>query len=89
MHGEAATAQPHRSPSSGDTIDFVVDCRADVDYDTFNWPVTLRLTPSDERAAQVWDSTSGFHGPLRSPPLTRWEELAQVLLMSNEFMFVD
>lgn len=29
-----------------------------------------------------------FHG-LVVPPLSRWEQLAQVLLMSNEFMFVD
>ena len=36
----------------------------------------------------MWDSVSGFHGPL-VPPLSRWEQLAQVLLMSNEFMFVD
>jgi hypothetical protein len=36
----------------------------------------------------VWESTSGFHGPL-IPPMTRWQELAQVLLMSNEFAFVD
>ena len=78
-----------RSPSKqGDTIDFVTDCRTNVDYDAFNWTVTLRLTTSDNRPEQVWDSTSGFHGPL-TPPLTRWQELAQVLLMSNEFVFVD
>ena len=26
---------------------------------------------------------------MATPQLSRWEQLAQVLLMSNEFMFVD
>ncbi|MGE3241419.1 MAG: hypothetical protein AB7I57_10145, partial [Pirellulales bacterium] len=87
----------------GDKIDFVVDGRGGIEYDTFNWPVTVRLTspettspqktspqttPPDGATVQIWDSTSGFHGPLVSP-LSRWEQLAQVLLMSNEFMYID
>ena len=56
--------------------------------DEFNWTVTLRLTTSDKDPGQVWDSSSGFHGPL-TVPLSRWQELAQILLMSNEFVFVD
>jgi preprotein translocase subunit SecD len=72
----------------GDTIDFITDMRANIDHDVFRWPVTLRLTTTDKDAGQVWASTTGFHGPI-TPPLTRWQELAQVLLMSNEFAFVD
>jgi hypothetical protein len=88
FHSEASTAPTALTVEAGDTVDFISDCRAAVDHDSFGWTVTLRLTPADGQPEQVWDSVSGFHGPLQ-PPLSRWEELAQVLLMSNEFMFVD
>jgi hypothetical protein len=88
-HSEAATTPPPISVEPGDTIDFVTDARGTLSYDQFNWTVTLRLMPkNDSDAVQLWDSASGFHGPLVLP-LTRWEQLAQTLLMSNEFMFVD
>jgi hypothetical protein len=87
-HGEAGTVAADVPLEAGDTMDFVVDGREGIDYDTFSWPVTVRLTSPDGANVQIWDSTSGFHGPLVSP-LSRWEQLAQVLLMSNEFMFVD
>jgi hypothetical protein len=87
-NSQAATAPPPVAVQKGDTIDFITDCRGSVDYDQFNWTVTLRLTTSDKDPGQVFDSTTGFHGPL-TPPLSRWQELAQVLLMSNEFAFID
>jgi hypothetical protein len=85
---QAATSLPPITVQKGDTIDFITDMRATIDHDVFRWPVTLRLTTSDKDAGQIWDSTTGFHGPI-TPPLTRWQQLAQVLLMSNEFAFVD
>jgi len=88
FHADVATAPPQIAVEAGDTIDFVTDCRAGVDYDNFNWTVTMRLTPSGGDPMQLWDSVGGFHGPL-VPPLSRWDQLAQVLMMSNEFMFVD
>ncbi len=88
FHSQAATSPPQFAVQQGDTIDFITDCSGNVDSDEFTWSVNLRMTTSDKDAGQVWDSAAGFHGPLK-PPLTRWEELAQVLLMSNEFVFVD
>jgi hypothetical protein len=88
FHSEATTAPAQFRVKAGDTIDFITDCRAGVEYDNFAWTITLRLAPDESQPAQVWDSVSGFHGR-RQPPLSRWDELAQVLLMSNEFMFVD
>jgi len=87
-HSETATSVQPTAIEPGDTVDFITDCGPTLDNDQFNWAVTLRLTGSADDARQVWDSTSGFHGPLELP-LTRWQELAQVLLMSNEFVFVD
>jgi hypothetical protein len=46
------------------------------------------LKTAEIEPEQVWESAAGFHGPI-TPPLTRWQELAQVLLMSNEFAFID
>jgi hypothetical protein len=88
LHSQAPTNPRPLEVRKGDTIDFITDCRGSVDSDAFHWTVTLRLTASDKDPGQIWESSSGFHGPI-SPPLTRWQELAQVLLMSNEFSFVD
>jgi hypothetical protein len=33
-----------------------------------------------------WKGAAGAKG---EPPLSAWDELAQVLLLTNEFMFVD
>jgi len=87
-HAEAGTVAADIAVERGDTIDFVVDGRGGIDFDTFRWPVTVRLASPDGANVQIWDSASGFHGPL-VPPLSRWEQLAQVLLMSNEFMYID
>src|SRR5262249_53590563 len=71
-HGEAVTNIPSLAVQAGDTVDFVTDSRANVDYDTFIWAVTARLKTNDKAPEQVWESPSGFHGPL-NPPLTRWQ----------------
>jgi hypothetical protein len=88
FHNEAVTKVPQIAVERGDTIDFVTDSSSNTDFDAFNWTVTMRLQAADSKSEQVWDSAADFHGRL-TPPLTRWQELAQVLLMSNEFAFVD
>ncbi len=42
----------------------------------------------ENQLARLWGFMNGFHVPIVQP-LSRWEQLAQVLLMSNEFVFVD
>jgi hypothetical protein len=41
--------------------------------------------------AKEWNAKKEFGGPPPEDrkPLTAWEKYAQVLLLSNEFMFVD
>ncbi len=79
----------------GDTIDVVVDCRSDPQYDSFTWAPTIRLlklsTGGGSGSQTEWDAAMQFNGPEEkaAPPLTRWEKYAQVLLMSNEFLFID
>jgi hypothetical protein len=81
---------------AGETIDFVVDCRGSVTSDSFTWPVTVKQHKIPEGIAggqdtAEWDAQKDFAGPSPKPsaPLTPWEKYAQVLLETNEFVFVD
>jgi hypothetical protein len=83
----------------GDTLDFVVDCAADDVEDRFLWAPTLTLTSGEatpqksrfREAGIKWSAQDGFSGPAEefAQPLTPWEKYAQILLLSNEFAFVD
>jgi mono/diheme cytochrome c family protein len=75
----------------GDTIDFVVDCRASVDSDSFTWAPTIRYAGGGEgKNDEKWSAKADFSGPRKEfKPLTPWERYAQALLLSNELMFVD
>jgi hypothetical protein len=81
----------------GDTIDFAVDCLGDATGDTFKWAPLVTMIDAESRAAMVssgqptvWDAKANFVDPAKLPkPLGAWAKLAQVLLLSNEFAFVD
>jgi len=68
----------------GDTIDFIVDIGDTLNSDQFLWRPLIRS--GDDR----WDARTEFGGPLPLPDfLTPWEQYAQVLLLANEFAFLD
>lgn len=69
---------------AGDTLDFAVDIGGTLNNDQFVWEV--RITSAEP--ANAWQSRTDFVGP-RSTALDPWEQLAQVLFATNEFMFVD
>jgi hypothetical protein len=81
----------------GDAIDFAVDCLADATGDTFKWAPLVTMVDAESKTAMmkagqptVWDAKANFVDPAKLPkPLGPWEKLAQVLLLSNEFAFVD
>ena len=74
---------------SGDTIDFVVDCGATAFGDEFTWAPTVNLVGKDgNKPEMVSASAKEFRGP-PPPTLLPWEQLALVMLQSNEFVFVD
>ncbi len=75
----------------GDTIDFVTDCRASVNSDSFTWAPTIRYAGVGEgKNEEKWNAKADFSGPRKEfKPLTSWERYAQALLLSNELMFVD
>jgi len=78
--------------TKGDTIDFVVDIGDGLAYDQFLWRIKLSEiahTNRDQLQSEnaVWDSLEDFEG---MPPeqLDAWQQLAQVLIGTNEFLFV-
>lgn len=76
--------------SKGDTIDFVVDIGDGLAYDQFLWRIKLsEVTPTEQERTEstVWDSVQDFQG---KPPeqVDVWQQLAQVLIGTNEFLFV-
>ncbi|MCC7087314.1 MAG: DUF1553 domain-containing protein, partial [Pirellulales bacterium] len=84
--GSRSTAVSIEDVVPGDHVDFVVSCRANDAYDSFEWRVTLTLENPGER--EIWDAERDFHGPAAAP-LELWAQFVQVLLMSNEFLYVD
>jgi hypothetical protein len=72
----------HVEVKAGDTLDFIVSCRADNNSDSFQWAPILHGDGVE------WNAQTQFPKPL-PPALTPWEKLAQVLLSTNEFVFVD
>jgi len=73
----------------GDTLDFLTDCRDNPNHDSFQWRVTIRQAESAEGATIAeWKSERDFHGP-QPEPLSAWHRLAQTLMLTNEFLFLD
>ncbi len=78
----------------GDTLDFLTSCRTDPTGDTYRWAPTITM-PGREMAAMPgmmmkWDAKTHFLDTTKMPaPLGPWEELAQVLLLSNEFAVAE
>ncbi len=67
---------------AGEVIDFVVDARDDYESDSFTWAPVIR---SGEKS---WDARKDFRGPAPRR-LSAFAQFAQVLLLTNELMFLD
>jgi hypothetical protein len=77
----------------GDAMDFVTDCNGSVDFDSFTWSPIIRFLPDGKSAPgerMEWSATSDFADAAHAlHPLDAWQKYAQVLLMSDELVFVD
>ena len=97
LHNDKAETKLARlEVKKDDTLDFLVDFNADLNSDDFQWsPVITSLDApgggSSVETTTEWSAKKDFAGPSDPPPrpLSPWERYAQVLLLSNEFMFVD
>ncbi|MFP6584244.1 MAG: DUF1553 domain-containing protein, partial [Candidatus Hydrogenedentota bacterium] len=80
---------------AGDIIDFIASPGTTPTYDTFEWSIKLTMARPEDSEGQSfiteWDAREDFAGPPPEPPepLDSWGQLAQVLLLTNEFMYVD
>ncbi len=80
---------------AGEWLDFVVDSQDSLSHDDFLWAPRIRSAPGEAAPASAaapnrWDAQRDFGGPPPSfHPLDPWAALAQVLLLSNEFAYVD
>lgn len=88
----------------GDTIDFVVGCISGPSFDSYSWAPTIELLESRESdqssvrwpVGHVWNASTDYAESStrittssNREELNPWVQLAQVLLLSNEFAFVD
>ena len=77
---------------AGDTIDFIVDINKGLNSDQFLWaPSILQAGTTGsggDAGAQTWSAEKDF-AALPGARLNTWEQLVQVLMLANEFMFVD
>ncbi|HMC12556.1 MAG TPA: hypothetical protein VKH44_14755, partial [Pirellulaceae bacterium] len=62
--GDAETNLPRLEVEAGETIDFAIDCVADVTSDSFEWSAQLKFADAAGMALDAWDSAADFHGPL-------------------------
>jgi hypothetical protein len=78
--------------AAGDTLDFIVDIGDELNSDQFLWSphITFGATTGTggDSAIQSWNASQDFAAKPQSQ-LNAWEQLGQVLMLANEFMFVD
>jgi Protein of unknown function (DUF1553)/Protein of unknown function (DUF1549) len=71
--------------AAGETLDFIVESKGDDNSDSFTWSTVLYSADGIS-----YDAKKQFAGPPpKIDPFTPWERFAQVLLETNEFLFVD
>ena len=78
----------------GEIVDFAVDCEGDTNSDGFQWRPGIHRLDANGVATLLTQSDKDFNDashwpPNRPRPQSALAQLAQVLLMSNEFQFVD
>lgn len=78
----------------GDVLDFLTESKKADGSDKVKWAPTITMRDSDipgmKGMHMRWDARTDFMNPASMPqPLGAWEELAQVLLLSNEFAYAD
>ena len=85
-HRATPIVLPRVEVQAGDVIDFVCESGGTVSHDSFEWSAKLRLRSGG--TVERFDSVKQFSGT-QSKPLDVWSQFAQVLMLANEFVFVD
>jgi hypothetical protein len=72
---------------TGDVIDLVVDAKKTPTSDHFVWPVSMSMTMPT--ASEPVPLEEDFRKEVKQQNFSAWHGLVQVLMMSNEFLYVD
>ena len=96
--GVMADATAHNSTESasveafdvtvGQNIDFVIDCRTNEAHDSFQSKIMITQFVGS-KIQRIWKSDDDFRDSPGGGRLSEWSQLAQALLLTNEFVFVD
>ncbi len=87
FNSEVATHVKEISVAAGATLDFVVAAGQTSSSDAYNWTADIEIEFDGESSTQ-WSSKDGFKPP--APALMdTWEQLAQALMLTNEFIYID
>ncbi len=90
FNGQADTKVTWFHVARGEVIDFVTDGRADGANDGFKWAVNIKMLPGKRSGGvEAWDAQKDFSGQMEGRRMTPLEKFAQVLLETNEMMYVD
>ena len=82
-----STACENIEVKAGDFIDLVVDAKANPTSDSFEWPLDMQLKANSE--IEEFSTVDSFFDKKTVKEYSSWDGLAHVLLISNEFLYVD
>jgi hypothetical protein len=87
FESEASTNVDSFSVEAGDSIEMVVEAGKTPAADSFTWPVEITFN-FDDQSSTTLSSKDGFKPP-PPPMMDGWEQLAQALMLTNEFIYID
>lgn len=87
-HGRAELGVKRYSLKQGQTIDFAADCIANESHDSFHWKFVVKKFVGG-RLVETMKSEDEFSGRQAGVAPNAVQQLAQILLLTNEFLFVD
>jgi Protein of unknown function (DUF1553)/Protein of unknown function (DUF1549)/Planctomycete cytochrome C len=87
FNSDAVTKTDSFQVAKGDFIDLVVESGRSSSSDAFTWTTDIEID-FDGESSTKWSSQEGFKPPLPAM-LDGWEQLAQALMLTNEFIYID
>lgn len=72
---EVSTSVNELKIQAGDIVDFITDCRADVNADSYEWIVDITMQDENGKS-RTWNSMKDFHGPEATATNLTYEQLA-------------
>jgi hypothetical protein len=85
-HQKKKLELPRVSLMAGECVDFICDVAGQLGYDQFLWAIDI-VEVTDRPSPERWNSATDFR--MVQDVLSPVAQLAQVLLLSNEFVYLD